>query len=98
LKGLYKQDPWPLERRIQVHYFHIFQRGFRERGSLRVPTSLGLSIQCEIRLSSSRLREIEWRYRSKEARPVGDYFEVVPAGSSSPNPRLAPRILQYFDF
>jgi len=33
-------------------------------------------------LSSSRLREIEWRCRSKEAQPVGVYSEVVPAGSS----------------
>ena len=49
-------------------------------------------------LVSTRLREIEWRCRSEEARPVGVYSELVPAGSSSPNPKLAPRILQYFDF
>ena len=41
-------------------------------------------------LSSTRLREIEWRCRSEETQPVGVYSEVVVAGSSSPNPRLAP--------
>ena len=34
----------------------------------------------------------------EEAWPVGVYSKLVPAGSSSPNPKLAPRILQYFDF
>ena len=94
LNGLYKRGPWPLLGRPQfiIHY-HISREGL-ERGVPRKDNlSLGRSIQCESRISSTRLREIEWRRRSKEARPVGDYSEVVPAGSSSPNPRLVPRIL-----
>ena len=60
-----------------------------------------LSNQCKVEIDllvSTRLREIEWRCRVEEARPVGVYSKLVPAGSSSPNPKLAPRILQYFDF
>ena len=85
LRGLYKQAPWPLEESNPIIHQHIFQKGFRERGPSRDPTSQGLAsiVRVElVLLSSSRLREIEWRYRSEEAWTVGVYSEVVPIGSS----------------
>ena len=83
LRGLYKQGPWPLEKQNPHYSLAYFPERIQREWFLRVPSHLiGLSIRCKSRISSTRLREIEWRCRSEEAQPVGVYSEVVPVGSS----------------